>query len=84
MEEVGVDISVEIPQPWSDDVVRASDVVVSMGCGDACPVFPGKRYVDWELDDPAGQPIEEVRIIRDDIKQRVLALMRELDVEPHE
>jgi protein-tyrosine-phosphatase len=84
MEEVGVDISVEIPQPWSDDVVRASDVVVSMGCGDACPVFPGKRYVDWELDDPAGQPIEEVRVIRDDIKQRVLDLMRDLDVEPRE
>jgi protein-tyrosine-phosphatase len=78
MAEVGVDISEEIPQPWADEIVRASDVVVTMGCGDACPVYPGKRYVDWELEDPAGKSIEDVRPIRDDIKQRVEALLAEL------
>lgn len=81
MSEVGIDISTELPQPWSDEVVRAADVVVTMGCGDACPVFPGKRYVDWELQDPAGQPIEVVRTIRDDIGNRVQTLLEELGVE---
>lgn len=78
MAEKGIDISEEIPQPWADEIVRAADVVVTMGCGDACPVFPGKRYLDWELDDPSGQPIEKVREIRDDIENRVRGLLGEL------
>lgn len=78
MAEKGIDISEEIPQPWADEIVRAADVVVTMGCGDACPVFPGKRYLDWELDDPSGRPIEEVRVIRDDIEARVQTLLDEL------
>jgi arsenate reductase len=78
MAEKGIDISSEIPQPWADEIVRAADVVVTMGCGDACPVFPGKRYVDWELDDPSGQPIEVVRGIRDDLEARVQGLLAEL------
>lgn len=80
MAEVGVDISTELPQPWSDEIVRAADVVVTMGCGDACPVFPGLRYVDWELEDPAGRSIEDVRPIRDDIEDRVRQLLAELSV----
>jgi arsenate reductase (thioredoxin) len=80
MREVGVDISGEFPKPWTDEVVRAADVVVTMGCGDACPVFPGKRYVDWTLDDPAGQGIEAVRPIRDEIEQHVRRLLAELNV----
>jgi arsenate reductase len=80
MREVGVDISGEFPKTWTDDEVRAADVVVTMGCGDACPVFPGKRYEDWELDDPAGQPVEAVRPIRDEIERRVRALLAELNV----
>lgn len=80
MSEVGIDISAEIPQPWADEIIRAADVVVTMGCGDACPVFPGKRYVDWELDDPSGKPVEEVRPIRDEIRERVQALLNELKV----
>jgi protein-tyrosine-phosphatase len=80
MKEVGIDIAAEFPRPWTDEIVRAADVVVTMGCGDACPVFPGKRYVDWELTDPAGQPIEVVRQVRDDIAERVRGLMAELDV----
>ena len=82
MEEKGVDIGGELPQPWADEIVRAADVIVTMGCGDACPVYPGKRYVDWELDDPAGRPLEEVRPIRDEIERRVRGLMAELGVEP--
>jgi protein-tyrosine-phosphatase len=78
MAEVGVDLSREFPKPLTDDAVRASDVVITMGCGDACPVFPGKRYEDWELDDPAGQDLETVRRIRDEIDARVQALIREL------
>ena len=78
MAEKGIDISDELPQPWADEIVRAADVVVTMGCGDACPVYPGKRYVDWELDDPAGKSIEEVRPIRDEIERRVRALLGEL------
>lgn len=78
MAEVGIDISSEMPQPWADEIIRAADVVVTMGCGDACPVFPGKRYVDWELDDPADGTIEDVRPIRDEIEHRVRALLAEL------
>ncbi|MCI0424715.1 MAG: arsenate reductase ArsC [Actinobacteria bacterium] len=78
MAEKGVDISHEIPQPWADEIVRAADVVVTMGCGDACPVYPGKRYIDWELDDPSGQPLSVVRPIRDEIERRVVALLEEL------
>jgi protein-tyrosine-phosphatase len=80
MAEVGVDISTEIPQPWADEVVRAADVVVTMGCGDACPFFPGKRYIDWEIEDPSGKTVEEVRPIRDDIEQRVRNLMADLNI----
>lgn len=75
MGEVGIDISSELPQPWTDEIARAADVIVSMGCGDACPIYPGKRYEDWELQDPTGQPIEVVREIRDDIRTRVEALI---------
>jgi protein-tyrosine-phosphatase len=82
MAEVGIDISFELPQPWADEIVRAADVVVTMGCGDACPLFPGKRYVDWELDDPAGKAIEDIRPIRDEIERRVRTLMAELEIEP--
>lgn len=82
MEELGIDIREQIPQPWSEEIIRAADVVVTMGCGDACPIYPGKRYVDWELDDPAGKPVEEVRPIRDEIERRVRGLMDELGVEP--
>jgi len=82
MAEVGIDISFELPQPWADEIVRAADVVVTMGCGDACPLFPGKRYVDWELDDPAGKDIEDIRPIRDEIERRVRGLMADLGVEP--
>jgi protein-tyrosine-phosphatase len=78
LSEVGLDISREFPKPLTDDVARASDVLVTMGCGDACPVYPGKRYLDWELDDPAGQPVETVRRIRDEIDGRVRALLIEL------
>ena len=80
MKEVGIDISTEIPQPWADEIISAADVVVTMGCGDACPIFPGKRYLDWELEDPSGKSIDEVRPIRDDLEQRVRALMSELKV----
>jgi protein-tyrosine-phosphatase len=80
MLERGIDISAEYPKPWTDEVVRAADVVVSMGCGDACPIFPGKRYEDWELDDPAGMSVEDVRPVRDEIERRVRHLLAELDV----
>jgi arsenate reductase (thioredoxin) len=82
MAEKGIDISRELPQPWADEIVRAADIIVTMGCGDACPVYPGKRYVDWELEDPAGRPIEEVRAIRDDLERRVRDLLAELGLEP--
>jgi protein-tyrosine-phosphatase len=81
MAEKGVDIGKELPQPWADEMIRAADVVVTMGCGDACPIFPGKRYVDWEVDDPAGKSIEEVRVIRDDLEGRVRALLSELEID---
>jgi protein-tyrosine-phosphatase len=78
MAELGVDMSEEFPKPLTDDVVRAADVVITMGCGDACPIYPGKRYEDWELDDPAGQDIETVRRIRDELDMRVSALIGEV------
>ncbi len=80
MAEVGIDISEEFPKPWTDEIVRAADVVITMGCGDACPIFPGKRYEEWTLEDPAGLGVESVRPIRDDIEQRVRALLGELNV----
>jgi arsenate reductase (thioredoxin) len=78
MEEIGVDMSEEFPKPLTDEVVRAADVVITMGCGDACPIFPGKRYEDWELEDPAGKNLDTVRRIRDDLDTRVQALIAEL------
>jgi len=80
MAEVGVDITNEFPKPWTDEIVRASDVVITMGCGDACPLFPGKRYEDWPLDDPAGRDVAAVRPIRDEIRLRVEELMASLDI----
>ncbi|MDT0394521.1 MULTISPECIES: arsenate reductase ArsC [Streptomyces] len=82
MAEAGIDISAEIPKILTVDAVRASDVCVTMGCGDTCPVFPGKRYLDWALDDPAGQGVEAVRPIRDEIRARVEALIAEIDARP--
>ena len=73
MREVGIDIGAELPKPWTEQIVRAADVVVTMGCGDACPLYPGKRYEDWQLDDPAGRGVEAVRVIRDEIRTRVEA-----------
>ena len=78
MKEIGIDMSREHPKLMTDEGVQASDVVVTMGCGDACPVYPGKRYEDWKLDDPAGKSLEEVRPIRDEIERRVKALLAEL------
>jgi len=78
MDELGVDMGEEFPKPLTDEVVRAADVVVTMGCGDACPIYPGKRYEDWVLDDPAGQDLETVRRIRDELDERVQALISEL------
>jgi protein-tyrosine-phosphatase len=78
MREVGIDLSKEFPKPLTDEAVREADAVITMGCGDACPVYPGKRYLDWDLPDPAGQPLEEVRAIRDEIDRRVRALLEEL------
>jgi protein-tyrosine-phosphatase len=78
MAEIGIDLAEEFPKPMTDEVVRAADVVITMGCGDACPVYPGKRYLDWDLPDPAGQPVEAVRSIRDEIDQRVSALLDQL------
>jgi arsenate reductase (thioredoxin) len=80
MNEVGIDISTEYPKPWTDEIARAADVIVTMGCGDACPIFPGKRYEDWELADPAGQSVEFVRDVRDDIRSRVEPLIASLQV----
>jgi arsenate reductase (thioredoxin) len=80
MAERGIDISGEYPKPWTGEIVRAADVVVTMGCGDACPVFPGRRYEDWELPDPAGQDVTDVRPIRDEIERRVRHLLTSLGV----
>jgi protein-tyrosine-phosphatase len=82
MREVGIDISREFPKPLTDEFVRAADVVITMGCGDACPIYPGKRYEDWELDDPAGKDLETVRRIRDEIDARVTALVDQLAAKP--
>jgi protein-tyrosine-phosphatase len=82
MQEVGIDISQEFPKPLTDDSVRSADVVITMGCGDACPIYPGKRYEDWDLEDPAGKEIETVRRIRDEIDGRVRKLVGELVPSP--
>lgn len=82
MAEEGIDIAAEVPKVLTTEAVQESDVVVTMGCGDTCPYFPGKRYEDWVLDDPAGQGVEAVRPIRDEIRTRVETLLRELGVEP--
>ena len=78
MMELGIDLGQEFPKPLTDDAVQAADVVITMGCGDACPVFPSKRYLDWQLDDPAGKTLDEVRPVRDEIDRRVRALLAEL------
>ena len=78
MAEVGIDIGTQVPKPWTDEIVRAADVVITMGCGDTCPVYPGTRYEDWVLDDPAGLDIEAVRPIRDEIRGRVEKLVAEM------
>lgn len=80
MAERGIDIAGEYPKPWTDEIVRAADVVVTMGCGDACPVFPGRRYEDWPLDDPAGLEVDDVRPIRDEVERRVRRLLAEMEV----
>jgi arsenate reductase (thioredoxin) len=80
MAERGIDISGEYPKPWTDEIVQAADVVITMGCGDACPIFPGRRYEDWSLDDPAGLDLEHVRPIRDQIERRVRELLAQLGV----
>jgi arsenate reductase (thioredoxin) len=81
MAEVGIDITGEYPKPWTDEIVQAADVVVTMGCGDACPIFPGKRYENWELPDPAGQGLDAVRPIRDEIEQRVKTLLDQVGIQ---
>lgn len=81
MEEVGLDLSKEFPKPLTDEVVRAADVVITMGCGDACPIYPGKRYLDWEVPDPAGQPLDTVRAIRGNIQRRVEELLTDMQIE---
>ncbi|TKK91649.1 arsenate reductase ArsC [Herbidospora galbida] len=78
MDEIGLDLSKAFPKPLTDEAVQASDVVITMGCGDACPFYPGKRYLDWELPDPAGKGVDDVRPIRDEIERRVLTLLQEL------
>jgi len=78
MREIGIDLTQAFPKPLTDEAVRAADVVITMGCGDACPVYPGKRYLNWELADPAGKGVEDVRVIRDEIDRRVRALLAEL------
>ena len=78
MREVGIDLAAAVPKRLEDDAVRAADVVITMGCGDACPVYPGKRYEDWQVADPAGKSVDEVRRIRDDVDARVRALVKEL------
>ena len=83
MAERGIDIAREYPKPWTDEIVQAADVVITMGCGDACPVFPGRRYEEWLLPDPAGQDVDAVRPIRDDIERRVRQLLTELEVPVH-
>jgi protein-tyrosine-phosphatase len=81
MAEVGIDITGEFPKPWTEEIVQAADVVITMGCGDACPLYPGKRYEDWELDDPAGLDVAAVRPVRDEIRTRVEALLSQIGVD---
>jgi len=78
MAEVGIDIATEFPKPWTEEIIRAADVVVTMGCGDACPLYPGKHYEDWELDDPAGRDVADIRPIRDEIHARVETLLSQI------
>ena len=78
MSEIGIDIKTQQPKKWTDEIVREVDVIISMGCGDTCPVYPGKRYIDWKIEDPAGQEIEIIRIVRDQIKKHVQELIVEL------
>jgi protein-tyrosine-phosphatase len=80
MREVDIDITAEFPKPWTDEIIRAADVVITMGCGDTCPIFPDKRYEDWAVSDPAGREVEEVRPIRDEIERRVKDLLMQLGV----
>lgn len=80
MREAGISLADEFPKRWTDEVARAASVIVTMGCGDSCPVYPGVRYVDWELDDPAGKSVADVRVIRDEIETRVRGLLAELGV----
>jgi arsenate reductase (thioredoxin) len=80
MAEIGIDIADELPKPWTHEIARAADVIITMGCGDACPIFPGTRYEDWVLEDPAGRSVDMVRGVRDDIGRRVRELMASLDV----
>jgi protein-tyrosine-phosphatase len=80
MKEIGLDTGEEFPKPLADEFVKAADVVITMGCGDACPVYPGKKYEDWDVPDPAGRPVEEVRKIREDIRGRVTRLLAQLGV----
>ncbi|MDO3646090.1 arsenate reductase ArsC [Nocardia mangyaensis] len=80
MAEVGIDITGEFPKPWTEEILRAADVIITMGCGDACPLYPGRRYEEWQLDDPAGHDVAAVRPIRDDIETRVRHLLAELDI----
>jgi len=80
MAEIGINVSAQVPKRWTDEAVRSADVVVTMGCGDECPFFPGTRYEDWELDDPAGMNVESVRPVRDEIGERVRELLRSLGV----
>jgi arsenate reductase (thioredoxin) len=80
MTERGIDITGAYPKPWTDEVVRAADVVITMGCGDACPIFPGKRYEDWTFDDPAGKTVDEIRPIRNEVERRVRQLLHELSI----
>jgi arsenate reductase (thioredoxin) len=84
MAEKGIDITHNTPQRWTDEIIESTDVVITMGCGDTCPVFPGVRYIDWQLDDPAERGVEEVRPIRDDIERRVRGLLGDLGVDPNE
>ena len=83
MAEVGIDISGEFPKPWTDEIVRAADAVITMGCGDACPIVPGKRYEDWVLDDPAGKDVAVVRAVREEIRAHVEELLASLGVDTH-
>lgn len=80
MTEIGIDISRAFPKPWTDEILRAADVVITMGCGDTCPYYPGKRYEDWDLDDPSGQDLDAIRPIRDEIGSRVRALLDSLSI----